>query len=251
MFEELRSVESTSAVIPPQLRTRVEQLLCRQFHIAYSMSEVGHISSTLKSTRPDPEQNDVGVAVEGVEIAVFDDDRQQVTNGETGEIGVLFADETKDLNILEVGPAGKPTQKPLADPNMQANWYMTGDVGFISRNGNLIHLGRKDDMIIYKGSNIYPAEIERVALEHPAVSQAVAFGVPHEKFGKLPCLVVQLKSDQTMDQLFTHCRAHLDHRAPVFLQVMPDFPTNQMGKPLRNKIIEMVQPQVEERFNQD
>ena len=250
LFPDVKCIEATSAIVQPSLRQRVEHLLCPRFHIAYSISEVGHISSTRKSTAPDSDMNDVGVAVDGVTLAIFDDDRKQAKQGESGEIGILLSGDSAEARILKSIPAGSPQMPPPKEPTESKNWYMTGDIGFFSKNGNLIHLGRKDDMIIYKGSNIYPAEIERVALEDPAVSQAVAFGVPHESFGELPCLVVQLKSPQSLENLFKHCRAHLDYRAPVFMQVMPEFPTNQMGKPLRRKIIETFKPVVESKFNQ-
>ena len=80
---------------------------------------------------------------------------------------------------------------------LRDGWYQTGDIGTRDADGYFYVRDRKKNMIISGGENIYPAEIERVLHEHPAVAEAAVIGVYHPKWDERPLLIVQLKQGQS------------------------------------------------------
>ena len=87
-------------------------------------------------------------------------------------------------------------------------WYRTGDLGRCDVDGHYTIAGRKKDMIITGGENVYPMEVENALLEHPDVAEAAVFGIPSERWGEEVRAVVVLNADATVtdDALLTHCR---------------------------------------------
>ena len=78
-------------------------------------------------------------------------------------------------------------------------WFHTGDLGRMDADGHVSIVGRKKDMIISGGANIYPAEIEMHLLEHPAVRAAAVIGVPDPKWGEVPKAVVELEAGASLE----------------------------------------------------
>jgi len=111
-----------------------------------------------------------------------------------------------------------------------------GDVGYLDDDGYLFMSDRKIDMIISGGVNIYPAEIEGVLIEHPAVSDAAVFGVPDDEMGEQVRAAVQLvegteASDALVAGLVAHCRSHLaGYKVPRSIDVHRQLPRNAAGK---------------------
>lgn len=115
-------------------------------------------------------------------------------------------------------------------------WFIPGDIGFWSERGNLVFRGRADDMMIFNGINIFPAEIEAVLARHPAVKAAVAFGLRARFHRDIPCAAVTLRQDVDAADLEAFCASHLGARRPVVILKMQDFPRNAMGKILRTEL---------------
>ncbi|MDT7612591.1 MAG: hypothetical protein QOF00_38 [Pseudonocardiales bacterium] len=94
-------------------------------------------------------------------------------------------------------------------------------------------------MIISGGENIYPAEIERVLAEHPAVDDVAVIGVPDERWGEVPKAVVVAAPGATVDpqELLAHCRAHLaSFKCPKSVDVLDELPRNPTGKVLKKDL---------------
>jgi acyl-CoA synthetase (AMP-forming)/AMP-acid ligase II len=120
------------------------------------------------------------------------------------------------------------------------DWFRTGDRGVI-RDGYLYLEGRIKEMIIRGGENISPAEIEQALLAHPAVTDAVCFGVPDDKYGELPAAAVTLSSDVEARELIGFCRERLAaFKVPAVVHVLPEIPRTATGKVQRRRVGEFV-----------
>ena len=119
-------------------------------------------------------------------------------------------------------------------------WFYPGDLGYLTQEGALILQGRKDDMLIFDGINIYPAEIENVLSSHPAVGEVAAFSINHEQFQDVPVAAVTLKEIVSEEELIRFCREPLGIKSPKRIFVVKDFPRNQMGKILKRELPAMV-----------
>jgi fatty-acyl-CoA synthase len=110
-------------------------------------------------------------------------------------------------------------------------WLLTGDVAERDAEGNYRILGRLKDMIVSGGENVYPAEIESVLHEHPAVADAAVVGVPNERWGEVCVAFVVLVSAATEEELREHCLAHLARfKVPKSFHVVDELPRNAVGK---------------------
>ena len=121
---------------------------------------------------------------------------------------------------------------------------MTGDLGRLDAQGYIQITGRKKDLIIRGGHNIYPAQIEALAIRHAAVEKAVAIPVPDERLGEKVCITVVLRSDHTLDP--DDLLAHLDaeglskYEMPEYFLSVPALPLTASGKIRKIELVESV-----------
>jgi acyl-CoA synthetase (AMP-forming)/AMP-acid ligase II len=117
--------------------------------------------------------------------------------------------------------------------------YHSGDLGFLDNDGRLFIRGRRSELILRGGANVYPAEVERILREHPAVADAAVFGIADERLGQRVAAAVILAPDAcaTPDELREHCRAELArYKAPDDIRVVATLPRNAMGKVLKRDL---------------
>src|SRR5262249_22244039 len=112
----------------------------------------------------------------------------------------------------------------------------SGDLATRDDEGYLRLVDRKKDMIVSGGENIYPAEVERVLREHPAVADVAVVGVPHPRWGETPvAFVVGAVVDP--GELIDHCRRHLaGYKKPTAVHFIPALPRNAAGKVLKREL---------------
>ena len=172
-----------------------------------------------------------GKAIAGVEIEIRDPATgEPVATGEPGEIWV------RSEQIMG-GYWGKP--ESTAATITPDGWLRSGDGGHIDADGYIYVTDRIKDMIISGGENIYPAEIERVLAEHPALQDVAVIGVPDERWGEVPKAVVVAKPDATVDteQLLAWCRERLaSFKCPKTIDVVAELPRNPTGKILKKDL---------------
>lgn len=120
-----------------------------------------------------------GIAMPFAELEIRDEDNKPLPFGETGQIA---ARADGQMNGFWNNP--EATAERLVD-----GWVLTGDIGMLDANGYLYMIDRSDDMIISGGFNIWPAELENVIFDHPAVIEVAVFGIPHEHWGETPMAV--------------------------------------------------------------
>jgi len=179
-----------------------------------------------------------GRCCEGMELAIFDPENSDrpVPVGEAGEVGVRGA----SLML------GYYDDQSNTEASFNASgWFMTGDLGRIGEDGNVRIIGRKKDLIIRGGHNIYPAAIENTVMRHEAVSTAAAFAVPDERLGERVCLAVTpARAGDILDpyDLLAHLADHglSIYEMPEYFTQLESFPLTASGKILKRELAEMV-----------
>lgn len=165
----------------------------------------------------------------GVAMRIVDDEMNTLPPGEVGEVA------TRSDQVMN-GYLGmrQETEHALRD-----GWFRAGDMGYLDKDGYLYLHGRKKDMIIRGGENIYPYEIEAVLSEHPAVVQSAVVGVPDEHWGETVRAFVTLADGHDVDAaaLTAHCNASLArYKVPSEFIVLDEMPTNASGKILKREL---------------
>jgi acyl-CoA synthetase (AMP-forming)/AMP-acid ligase II len=159
----------------------------------------------------------------GMQVAIQDDTGAEVPLGRTGEICVL-------------GPAVFAGYWDNSGANAEAfrdGWFRTGDLGHMDDGGYLYITGRKSDMYISGGSNIYPREIEEQILTHPAVSETAVFGMPNPKWGEVGVCVSVLRPGTRLDagELDTFLRDRIAaYKVPRAFHFWEELPKSGYGK---------------------
>jgi len=223
----LRFARSCSSALSPELMQRAEDAYGVPVLEAYGMTEASHqmASNPLPPARRRP--GTVGVPT-GTDIAVIDRARAFLPAGAQGEVVVR-------------GPSITPGYLDNPAANADAffdGWFRTGDIGVIE-DGYLRLEGRLKEMILRGGENISPLEIEHVLLAHPAVSDAVCFGIADEKYGELVGAAVTLSGAADERALIDHCRGHLAaYKVPERVYVLDAIPRTPTGKVQRRKVAE-------------
>lgn len=126
---------------------------------------------------------------------------------------------------------------PAATANaLRAGWLHTGDIGYLDEDGDLFILQRREDLIVSGGENIYPAEIETVLRQHPAVADAVVLGLPDSQWGQRVAVLIETRADQsaTADEITAFAREHLARykipRQIAFVAALPRTPSGKVQR---------------------
>lgn len=172
--------------------TETSGLVCQQLPGDYRPEDSGPAGARLISA---------GLPAVSIDLRIVDDDGRDVAHGAVGE-------------ILVAGPRvmtaywRKPDLTRLALPD---GWYRSGDLGRRDADGHLFIAGRKKDMIITGGENVYPAEVENVLMLHPAIAEVAVFGIPSERWGEEVRAAVVLRTGSSVDAdaLRAFCRERL------------------------------------------
>jgi long-chain acyl-CoA synthetase len=174
----------------------------------------------------------IGLPLPSTEVSIRDEAGNELPLGEVGEICVRGPQVMK-------GYWNKPEETAKAFTGDR--WFRTGDMGFMDERGYVKLVDRKKDMILVSGFNVYPNEVEDVAMTHPGVLEAAAVGMPDEKTGEVVRLVVLRKDPAlTAQALIEHCRKQLtSYKVPkeVVFRDEP-LPKTNVGKILRREIRE-------------
>jgi fatty-acyl-CoA synthase len=162
--------------------------------------------------------------------------RPDLTDAEPGEKG----------EVLVSGPNVMPGYWERPDANAAAFtddgvWFHSGDVAVTDKDGYVFLVDRVKDMIISGGENIYPAEVEKALVEHPAVLDAGVFGVPDAKWGEVGCAVVVLVPGQEAsgEDLRAFLRGRIaKYKVPATFRFVDELPRSGAGKILKNRLRE-------------
>jgi long-chain acyl-CoA synthetase len=172
----------------------------------------------------------IGVPLPGQEMKIFDDGDRELPDGQIGEIVVRGEAVMREY-----------FRNPTATAEtLRGAWLHTGDLGYRDADGYFFIVGRKKEMIIRGGENIYPKEIEEIVYRHPAVQEAAVVGVPDPIWGEIVCACVVPKAGVKVakQEIVDLCRANLaDFKVPSRVEIVESFPKTPTGKIQKGKII--------------
>jgi long-chain acyl-CoA synthetase len=174
----------------------------------------------------------IGLMLPGIEMDVvaLDDPGKALPPGEVGEIRI------KGPNVTR-GYWNRPQETAEA---FVGDRFLTGDIGYMDKDGYFFLVDRKKDMIISGGFNVYPQMIEQAIYEHPAVQEVIVIGIPDEYRGEAAKAFVKLRSGAmpfTLDQLKAFLTGKLGkHEIPAALDFVDDLPRTSVGKLSRHEL---------------
>jgi acyl-CoA synthetase (AMP-forming)/AMP-acid ligase II len=224
--EGLRFIRSCSAALPPEMMAKMEQVFGAPVLEAYGMTEASHQMSSNPQPPADRKPGSVGPGT-GVKISIMDDQGTHLAQGSRGEVVI------QGPNVVS-GYENNPEANAKSFTN---GWFRTGDQGFLDSDGYLILTGRIKELINRGGEKIAPREIDELLLTHPAVSEAVAFGVPHATWGEEVAAAVVLREPQTEAQILVFCKERLaDFKRPKKVFIVESIPRTASGKIQRGAV---------------
>jgi fatty-acyl-CoA synthase len=191
----------------------------------YNATEAGMIATaTPADLRAAPDT--AGKPADGTEIRILDDGFREVPTGEVGQIfvrsGTLFDGYTSG-----------------ATKDFHDGFMASGDLGYLDDAGRLFVIGRDDEMIVSGGENVYPIEVEKTLIAHPAVAEAAVLGVDDEQYGQrlVAFVVLEDGATATPEILKQHVRDNLaNYKVPRDITVLAELPRGNTGKILRNEL---------------
>ena len=222
----LRFIRSCSSALAPATMTGLESRFGCPVLEAYGMTEAAHQMAS-NPLPPEPRQpGSVGRGT-GVQIALMNDAGSLLPVGSQGEVVI------KGPNVTR-GYHNNPEANATAFTN---GWFRTGDQGILDAEGYLTLVGRLKELINRGGEKISPREIDEALLTHPAVAEAVCFGVPDAKYGEEVAAAVVLRREASAADLLAHCRERLAaFKVPKTIHLVAQIPRTATGKVQRRVV---------------
>jgi acyl-CoA synthetase (AMP-forming)/AMP-acid ligase II len=221
----IREVITGSAIVPPQLvRELAAELGVANVIIAYGLTEAtGVCTMTRRGDSIDLVCETLGAPIEGVQVRIDPSAGPAGAGRAAGEI------EVRGPNVM----VGYLEDQASTAQVTHDGWLRTGDIGWIGEDGYVRIAGRAKDMVIVGGFNVYPAEIEHVIADHPAVSEAAVVGVPDERLGEVTVAYVVAAGQAAVapGEVIEWCRERLaNFKVPRKVWIVPSLPRGSVGK---------------------
>lgn len=219
------------------MRSVIDDMGCN-VSITYGLTEA---SPGVTMTRFDDSIEDrvetVGRVMPDQEIKVVDDSGKEVPPGETGELMV------KGYNVME-GYYNKPE---ATEDTIEDGWLHTGDLAQMDKRGYVKIVGRKKDMVIVGGLNVYPREIEEYLIEHPEIKEVAVVGVPDSELGEVVAAAVvptkdaDLKGQEVVDFLYGRVASA---KVPRYVSITEDLPVSGRGKVQKFRLRDILEEKI-------
>jgi long-chain acyl-CoA synthetase len=234
-FSSLKVVLSAGSPLRPDIKARIAREITPGIHELYGFTEG---FATLIKPEYAHKTGSVGTPALGFEMRIIGENDEELPWGATGEI---------------VGYGGGMMKEYYKKPEQTAaciwhdrrgrSFIRSGDIGRLDEDGFLYILDRKKDMIVSGGFNIFPADIEVVVAQHPAVQDVTVIGIAHEKWGETPLALVIPHPDTGLnpDELAQEIKIWANERLAKTQRLTgivfrPDFPRNALGKVLKRQL---------------
>ncbi|XP_055826764.1 probable CoA ligase CCL9 [Solanum dulcamara] len=230
-YPKLRFIRSCSAALAPSVMARLEEAFGAPVLEAYAMTEAAH----LMASNPLPEDGphipgSVGKPV-GQEMAILNENGVVQGPNAKGEVCIRGPNVTK-------GYKNNPEANKSA---FQFGWFHTGDVGYLDSDGYLHLVGRIKELINRGGEKISPIEVDAVLVSHPEIAEAVAFGVPDDKYGEeINCAVIPREGSNIDEaEVLKFCKKNLAaFKVPKKVFMTDSLPKTASGKIQRRLVAE-------------
>jgi len=231
-FNKVRFYISGAAALPGEVLKKFSKKFKKgKLLEGYGLSET---SPVVAVNRPELQKPySVGPAIPGVEVKIVNEDLMEVPLGEAGEIIV------KGDNVMQ----GYYKREDATASTIINGWLLTGDIGKIDEDGYIYILDRKKDLIISKGVNIYPREIEEVCLKYKGVKECAVVGMKDEQSGEIPVAFIELEDDVNIKEsdVKKYLKSHLaNYKVPKHIYFVETLPKNATGKVLKRVLREKI-----------
>ena len=228
-FSHLRVTLGGGMAVQAAVAERWKQVTGKPLVQAYGLTETSPAACINPLTQKDF-NGSIGVPISSTEVSIRDEDGNELGIGAVGEICI------RGPQVM-AGYWNRPdeTDKVM----LEGGWFRSGDMGRMDERGYIFIEDRKKDMILVSGFNVYPNEVEGVAVTHPAVLEAAAVGIPDEKSGEMVKLFVVCREGQsvTEKELIAFCREGLTgYKVPRKVEFRKDLPKTNVGKILRRAL---------------
>src|SRR5262245_25561647 len=231
----LRSGVAAGAPIGDELVRRIRAELCPNLQVAYSLTETGSTAAiTRPEDLPDKQVFTVGRPLPGTSVRVLDLDGTILPVESLGEVAV------RGPGVMK-GYYRQPGETAQAFD--EEGYFLTGDLGLVDDEGFIHIVGRRKELIIRGGFNVYPREVEDRLHIHPAVLDVAVVGLPHEVLGEVVCACIVLVEGAivTGEEIKEWCRDALaDYKIPDLVRFFDSFPLTGSGKVRRVELARMV-----------
>jgi fatty-acyl-CoA synthase len=234
-LSSLRIGVAAGAPVSDDLVRRIRAELCPNLQVAYSLTETG--SSVAVTGSDDPEDKQVftvGKPLAGTDVRALDLDGTILPVESLGEIAV------RGPGVMK-GYYRQPGETAQAFD--EEGFFLTGDLGLVDDEGYIHIVGRRKELIIRGGFNVYPREVEDRLHAHPAVLDVAVVGLPHEVLGEVvcACIVPVEGAIITGEEIKEWCRGALaDYKVPDLVRFFDSFPLTGSGKVRRVELARMV-----------
>jgi long-chain acyl-CoA synthetase len=226
-FASIRVCLSGGASMPVELLQRFEEKYKTIIAEGFGLSETAPVTAfnPIKGIR---KIGSVGVDIPGVINKVVDKFGNEVPRGEIGELIV------KGPNVM-IGYLGMPDATTNA---IKSDWFYTGDLAKMDKDGYIYIVDRIKDMIIVNGYNVYPREVEEVIYQHPAIVEVAVLGITNKDYGEIvKAFVVSNDESITVDEILHFCKDKLaKYKLPKQIEFKKELPKNSTGKILKRAL---------------
>jgi len=231
-FNKVRFYISGAAALPGEVLERFSKKFKKgKLLEGYGLSET---SPVVAVNRPELQKPySVGPAIPGVEVKIVNDELMEVPIGSAGEIIV------KGDNVMQ----GYYKREDATAETIVNGWLLTGDIGKMDEDGYIYILDRKKDLIISKGVNIYPREIEEVCLKFAGVKECAVVGMKDDQQGEIPVAFVELEEGVSLKEteLKKFLKSQLaNYKVPKHIYIVDELPKNATGKVLKRVLREKI-----------
>lgn len=227
-YENLELCVSGAAALPNDVKNLFEAATGIDLYQGYGLSEASPVVSLNLPGQHKP--GTIGKTIRGVDLEIWSDESEKLPNGEIGEIMV------RGKNVMK----GYYKNPDVTAQTISGDWLHTGDLGRLDDDGYTTIVGRKKELIISAGENIYPLEIEDVLTSHPAVREAAVIGIPHPSRGEDAKAYVSLHEGASVEisELRNLCRERLAaYKVPAEFEIREDLPKSPTGKILKRVLV--------------
>jgi fatty-acyl-CoA synthase len=240
--KSLRTGIMAGAPCPVETVKAVKEVMHCNILIAYGLTEASPVVTMTGMEDPDNIRAEtVGKVISGQEVRIVDMDRKPVPDGQTGELAC------RGYNIMK-GYYKMPQE--TAETIDAEGWLYTGDLATRDAEGHIRIVGRKKEMLIVGGFNVYPREMEEYLIGHPDIIEASVVGVPDADLGEVVAVVVKTAPGKsiTAQDVVDYCYGNIaSAKVPRYVFVDFEIPFSGRGKVQKFKLVELLRKEIEEK----
>jgi long-chain acyl-CoA synthetase len=217
-----RMAVSGAAPLPQETLRLFEQKMRFPLLEGYGLSEASPVVS-FNPVHGVRKPGSVGLPLPDIEVKIYDDHDRELPAGQVGEIVV------RGPNVMQ-GYFNHPEETATT---LRNGWLHTGDMGKKDDDGYIFIVDRRKEMLLVRGLNVYPREIEEVLYQYPGIREAAVIGISHEKRGECPIAFVGAKEGTTLHphDIKVFCRERLaDYKVPHEIRILENLPRTATGK---------------------